>query len=97
MRRMSSCAGIAASTGMPTFSAKAAASPVPSSLLITMPATPTLPPSLRKYSTALHTLLATYSDCKSLLPTTITFWHMSRAIGRPKPPQTTSPRKSSRT
>jgi hypothetical protein len=32
-----------------------------------MPATPTLPPSLRKYSTALHTLLATYSDCRSLL------------------------------
>ncbi|KIU32743.1 hypothetical protein SR39_14420 [Methylobacterium radiotolerans] len=27
----------------------------------------------------------------------MTFWHMSRAIGRPKPPQTTSPRKSSRT
>ncbi len=27
----------------------------------------------------------------------MTFWHMSRAIGRPKPPQTTSPRKSSST
>ena len=40
---------------------------------LTMPATPTLPPSLRKYSTAEQTLLATYRDCKSLLPTTITF------------------------
>jgi len=47
------------SIGMPTCIAKATASPVPSSRLITMPATPTLPPSLRKYSTALHTLLAT--------------------------------------
>ena len=27
----------------------------------------------------------------------MTFWHMSRAIGRPKPPHTTSPRKSSST
>ena len=44
---------------MPAASAKAAASPVPSSLLMTMPATPTLPPSLRKYSTAEQTLLAT--------------------------------------
>ena len=43
---MSSLAGIAASTGMPTASAKACASPVPSSLLMTMPATPTLPPKL---------------------------------------------------
>ena len=31
-------------------------------VLSTMPATPTLPPSLRKYSTAEQTLLATYSD-----------------------------------
>jgi hypothetical protein len=51
---------------MPAAAAKACASPVPSSLLITMPATPTLPPSLRKYSTAEQTLLATYSDCRSL-------------------------------
>ena len=94
---MSSLAGIVESTGMPTRSANAAASPVPSSRLITMPATPTLPPSLRKYSTAEQTLFATYSDCRSLLATTMTFWHMSRAIGKPKPPQTTSPRKSSST
>jgi hypothetical protein len=53
---------MAASTGMPASAAKACASPVPSSLLMTMPATPTLPPSLRKYSTAEQTLLATYSD-----------------------------------
>ena len=39
--------------------AKAAASPVPSSLFTTMPATPTLPPSFLKYSTAEQTLLAT--------------------------------------
>jgi hypothetical protein len=38
---------------------KGRASPEPSSLLITSPATPTLPPSLRKYSTAEQTLLAT--------------------------------------
>ena len=44
---------------MPTLFANASASPVPSSLLITMPATPTFPPSLRKYSTAEQTLLAT--------------------------------------
>ena len=97
MRRMSSSAGMEASSGMPALAAKAAASPVPSSLFTTMPATPTLPPSFLKYSTAEQTLLATYSDCRSFDPTTITFWHMSRAIGRPKPPHTTSPRKSSST
>jgi hypothetical protein len=32
-----------------------------------------------------------------LEPTTITFWHMSRAIGSPNPPHTTSPKKSSST
>jgi hypothetical protein len=40
-------------------SAEGRASPVPSSLLMTMPATPTLPPRRRKYSTAEQTLLAT--------------------------------------
>ena len=38
---------------------KPAPRPVPSSLLMTRPATPTLPPSLRKYSTAEQTLFAT--------------------------------------
>ena len=50
-----------------------------------------------EYSTAEQTLLATYSDCRSFEATRITFCAMSRAIGRPKPPQTTSPRKSSST
>src|SRR4028118_1909375 len=45
---MSSSAGIAARTGMPAASAKAWASPVPSSLLMTRPATPTLPPRRRR-------------------------------------------------
>ena len=94
---MSSSAGIVLRTGIPTFSANFFASPVPSSLLITIPATPTLPPNFRKYSTAEQTLFATYKDCKSLDPTTITFWAISLAIGKPKPPQTTSPKKSSNT
>ena len=46
-------------TGIFTSLAKAAASPLPSSLFITRPAIPTLPPSFRKYSTAEQTLLDT--------------------------------------
>jgi len=78
-----------------------AASPVPSSLLMTMPATPTLPPSLRKYSTAEHTLLATYSDCRSLLTdhnhllAHVTGNRQTEAAARPRRPKSRAARSQS--